>query len=80
MPSRLFPQSEQAWFYTRYFSQVGQAESEFERDVAATLRKVYFWVSGEAGPRDNKTPNPLGLVSREAGLLDTLPEPASLPG
>lgn len=79
-PSRLFPLSEQAWFYTHYFSQTGLAESEFERDVATTLRKIYFWASGEAGPRDDRTPNPFGMVSREAGLLEALPDPGRLPG
>ncbi|VVD79595.1 alpha/beta hydrolase [Pandoraea eparura] len=78
-PSRIFPQTEQAWFYTNYFSQPGQAESELELDVAATLRKLYFWASGDAGPRDQKTPNPFGLVARQAGLLGALPEPASPP-
>jgi pimeloyl-ACP methyl ester carboxylesterase len=78
-PSRIFPQTEQAWFYTHYFSQAGQAESELELDVAATLRKLYFWASGDAGPRDQKTPNPFGLVARQAGLLGALPEPASPP-
>jgi pimeloyl-ACP methyl ester carboxylesterase len=78
-PSRIFPQTEQAWFYTHYFSQPGQAESELELDVAATLRKLYFWASGDAGPRDQKTPNPFGLVARQAGLLGALPEPASPP-
>jgi len=78
-PSRIFPQNEQAWFYTHYFSQPGQAESELELDVAATLRKLYFWASGDAGPRDQKTPNPFGLVARQAGLLGALPEPASPP-
>lgn len=76
-PSRLFPQTEQAWFYTHYFSQPGQAESELEFDVAAALRKLYFWASGDAGPRDQTTPNPFGLVARQAGLLGALPEPAS---
>lgn len=76
-PSRLFPHTEQAWFYTHYFSQSGQAESELEFDVAATLRKLYFWASGDAGPRDQTTPNPFGLVARQAGLLGALPEPAS---
>jgi hypothetical protein len=47
-PSQIFPQTEQASFYTHYFSQPGQAE----RDVAATLRKLYFRASGDAGPRD----------------------------
>lgn len=76
-PSRLFPHTEQAWFYTHYFSQPGQAESELEFDVAAALRKLYFWASGDAGPRDQTTPNPFGLVARQAGLLGALPEPAS---
>ncbi|WP_233217587.1 alpha/beta fold hydrolase [Trinickia dabaoshanensis] len=79
LPSRLFPMTEQAWLYTHYFSQPGQAEREFERDVGATLRKLYFWASGDAGQRDQKTPNPFGMVPRQAGLLDVLPEPVSLP-
>ena len=78
-PSRIFPQTDQAWFYTHYFSQAGLAENEFERDVAATLRKIYFWASGDAGPRSEETPNPFLFVPRQAGLLDSLPEPAALP-
>jgi len=78
-PSRLFPQTEQAWFYTHYFAQPGLAEREFERDVAGTLRKIYFAASGDVGPRDLNTPNPFGVFPRQQGLLDTLPEPASLP-
>ncbi|MEO4030342.1 alpha/beta hydrolase [Chromobacterium vaccinii] len=53
--------------------------NEFGRDVAATLRKIYFWASGETGPRDGRTPNPFGMVSRAAGLLDALPDPGTLP-
>lgn len=78
-PSRIFPANEQAWFYTHYFSQPGRAESELERDVAATLSKLYFWASGNAGPRGEETPNPFGLIPRNAGLLDGLPAPVSLP-
>ncbi len=76
-PSRLFPQTEHAWFYTHYFAQPGLAEREFERDVAGTLRKIYFAASGDVGPRDGNSPNPFGVVSRHKGLLDALPEPAS---
>ena len=65
--------------YTHYFSQVGLAEAELERDAAATLRKIYFWASGDAAPRIEETPNPFTFVPRQAGLLDTLPEPATLP-
>jgi pimeloyl-ACP methyl ester carboxylesterase len=75
-PSRLFPQTEQAWFYTHYFAQPGLAEREFERDVAGALRKIYFAASGDVGPRDRNSPNPFGVVPRYQGLLDTLPEPA----
>lgn len=78
-PSRLFPQSDDAWFYTHYFSQPGLAEMEFERDVATTLRKIYFSASGDIGARDADTPNPFGLVSRNGGLLDSLNDPPSLP-
>ncbi len=78
-PSRLFPQTDQAWFYTHYFSEPGLAESEFERDVRATLRKIYFSASGDVGIRDANTPNPFGLVPRSDGLLDSLIDPPLLP-
>ncbi|WP_116134906.1 alpha/beta fold hydrolase [Trinickia diaoshuihuensis] len=76
-PSRLFPQTEQAWFYTHYFAQPGLAEREFERDVTSTLRKIYFAASGDAGPRDGNSPNPFGVLARNQGLLDALPDPSS---
>lgn len=79
-PSRLFPQTDDAWFYTHYFDQPGLAEHELERAVDATLRKIYFAASGEAGPRDNpRTPNPFGMLPRNGGLLDSLPNAPGLP-
>ncbi|WP_116521771.1 alpha/beta fold hydrolase [Achromobacter insuavis] len=78
-PSRLFPQNEQAWFYTHYFASPGRAEAEFERDVRATLRKIYFCASGDVGPRGVATPNPFGMVPRDRELLDTLTDPQALP-
>ncbi len=78
-PSRLFPQTDQTWFYTHYFSQPGLAETELERDVSATLRKIFFSASGDAGVRDANTPNPFGLLLRSGGLLDSLNDPSSLP-
>ncbi len=78
-PSRLFPQTDQARFYTHYFSEPGLAEAELERDVATTLRKIYFSASGDVGARDANTPNPFGLVPRSGGLLDSLIDPPSLP-
>ncbi|MNX51222.1 Soluble epoxide hydrolase [compost metagenome] len=80
IPSRLFPKTESAAFYTHYFNEPGVAEREFERDVGATLRAIYFAASGEAGPRnDPGTPNPFGMVANGRGLLDSLPAPETLP-
>lgn len=79
-PSRLFPKTESAAFYTHYFNEPGVAEQEFERDIDATLRAIYFAASGDAGPRDDpNTPNPFGMVANGRGLLDPLPVPQTLP-
>lgn len=79
-PSRLFPKTESAAFYTHYFNEPGIAEEEFERDISATLRAIYFAASGDAGPRDDPaTPNPFGMVAAGRGLLDSLPVPQTLP-
>lgn len=79
-PSQLFPKTGSAQFYTHYFNTPGVAEREFERDVSATLRAIYFAASGEAGPRDDpSTPNPFGMVPNGRGLLDALPVPQALP-
>ncbi len=81
LPTRMFPRSENAVFYTLYFQEPGVAEREFERDVATTLRRVYHAASGEAGPRQpgDRTPNPFGMVVPERGMIDPLPEPDELP-
>ena len=83
-PTTLFPQTADALFYTLYFQTPGAAEAELERDIATTLRKVYWAASGDAGPRapeagGEATPNPFGLVSRRGGLLASLPDPPALP-
>ncbi|CAB5511521.1 alpha/beta fold hydrolase [Achromobacter anxifer] len=79
-PCRLFPKTESAAFYTHYFNEPGVAESEFERDISATLRAIYFAASGDAGPRDDpRTPNPFGMVATGLGLLHSLPVPQTLP-
>lgn len=80
-PTKNFPQTDRELFYTLYFQEPGTAEAEFERDVRATLRKLFFGASGDAGPRrsGDGTPNPFAMVSRTDGLLASLPFPASLP-
>jgi len=79
-PSRLFPKTDSAVFYTHYFNEPGVAEKEFERDVSATLRAIYWAASGQVGPRnDPRTPNPFGMVAKGEGLLASLPIPDELP-
>jgi pimeloyl-ACP methyl ester carboxylesterase len=80
-PTRLFERTDDALFYTLYFQEPGQAVREFERDPLATLRKIYYSTSGDAGPRrpGDGTPNPFGMVSRTRGLLHDLPDPLSAP-
>jgi pimeloyl-ACP methyl ester carboxylesterase len=80
-PTKIFPQTQEALLYTLYFQQPGLAEAEFEPQVRQTLRKILFAASGEAGPRQpgDGTPNPFGMVSRQQGLLASLPDPATLP-
>lgn len=80
-PSQLFPKSEEALFYTLYFGEPGAVDAEFARDPRQTLRKILHAASGEAGPRaaGDGTPNPFGMVRRDAGLLADLPEPEALP-
>ncbi|PKR87898.1 epoxide hydrolase [Pleomorphomonas diazotrophica] len=80
-PSRIFPQSEEALFYTLYFSEPGLADAEFALNPRLTLLKILNAASGEAGPRlqGDGTPNPFGMVRRGVGLLADLPEPAALP-
>jgi pimeloyl-ACP methyl ester carboxylesterase len=63
------------FFYQLYFQTPGVAETELEADVRTSLRKFYYWVSGEgikAGRRPDKPAN--------AHLLDGLADPDPFPG
>jgi pimeloyl-ACP methyl ester carboxylesterase len=62
------------FFYQIYFQKPGVAEAELEADVRTSLRKIYYWGSGEgikAGVR--------GATSPDARLLDELPDPDPFP-
>jgi pimeloyl-ACP methyl ester carboxylesterase len=80
-PTRIFPQTEDAQFYTLYFQEPGIAEAELEKDIRRTLRMLLFAASGDAGPRQpgDTTPNSFGMISRRDGLLGPLPDPKELP-
>jgi epoxide hydrolase A/B len=62
------------FFYQLYFQQPGVAETELEANVRGSLRKIYYWVSGEglkAASRVKKLP--------DAKLLDGLTDPDPFP-
>ncbi len=62
-------------FYWIYFQTPGVAEAEFERDVAASLRRILYTGSGDA-PAERK----LGLTLKPGGgFLDSTLDPDKLP-
>lgn len=65
-------------FYWLYFQPPGVAEAEFERDPAASLRRILGATgSGNRPPRD---PGQVPLMVPEGGgFLDLMPEPVPLP-
>jgi len=79
LPSLLFPQNDQAWFYTIYFSQPKLAEQELEQDVAVSLRKIYYWASSAQHYNQEKSHNPFSMLLKKDGLLGALPIPDNLP-
>ncbi len=76
-PTTVFPQTSEELFYTLYFQTPGVAEKEFDKDVRSTVHNLLYSASGDAGSRkgNDGTPNPFSMVSRENGLLSSLPMP-----
>lgn len=62
-------------FYWLYFQQPGVAEAEFERDVAATLRRI-LGAAGGSRPGDG---GQALMLPEGGGFLDLAPEPVALP-
>ena len=62
------------FFYQIYFQEPGVAEAELEADVRRSLRKIYYWISGEglqaAPPRSKPA---------DAKLLDGMADPGEMP-
>jgi len=61
-------------FYMQYFQTPGVAETEFERDPEATLRRIVFSMSGDGPGRVVA-----GILAPGAGFLDATVEPDALP-
>jgi len=62
------------FFYQLYFQEPGVAEAELEADVRKSLRKIYYWASGEAISKGLKVNKPA-----DARLLDGLSDPEPFP-
>jgi len=62
------------FFYQLYFQEPGVAEAELEACTRTSLRKFYYWGSGEARKANDRVANPAG-----PGLLDRLVDPAQFP-
>lgn len=61
-------------FYQVYFQEPGPAETEFERDVGTTIRRLLYGLSGDAPEV------PMPIVPEGGELLDIFAEPEVLPG
>ncbi len=62
------------FFYVRYFQEIGRAEAELERDPRATLKRIFFAVSGDAPKSAWVKQRPI-----DDPLLPGLPEPPAGP-
>jgi len=63
------------FFYQTYFQQPGVVETELGQDVGASLRKIYYALSGDAPLNEWLKDKP-----KDAGLLDDLTDPDPYPG
>ena len=62
------------FFYQTYFEKEGVAEEELERDVGASLRKIYYWISAEGHDAKVRT-----NFDKDSELLDGLVDPEPFP-
>lgn len=61
-------------FYIQYFQTPGVAEAEFERDVAASIRRIHFSGSGDAPEQAA-----FGMLAPGTGFLANTVDPPTLP-
>ena len=80
-PTTVMPQTDDALFYQLYFQEPGVAESELERDVRLSLRRLLYSASGDVSHRDSTISDPgaVGMVPRRGGFLTSMVEPSHLP-
>lgn len=64
------------FFYQLYFLDPGVAEAELERDVRATMRRMFYGLSGDTPPAERWHPIQLDPHSN---MLGSVPDPTTLP-
>lgn len=64
------------FFYQLYFQEPGVAEAELERDVRATMRRLFYGLSGDTPPSERW--HPIQHDPR-SNMLDSVPDPSHLP-
>jgi pimeloyl-ACP methyl ester carboxylesterase len=62
-------------FYMQYFQTPGVAEAELERDIATSLRRIYYSSSGDR----HEPGQGFAVLPEGGGLLNNTVEPAALP-
>jgi pimeloyl-ACP methyl ester carboxylesterase len=78
-PTTIMPRTDDALFYQLYFQNPGAAESELERNVDLTMRKILYSGSGDApAGRDGAAPDAM-MTPRTGGFLSRMTAPESLP-
>jgi len=79
-PTSQMPQNADALFYQLYFQTPGVAETELERDVRASIRRLLYSASGDV-PRGGGSGNrdAVGMVPRTGGFLTRTADPSALP-
>ena len=73
-PTTIMPRTDEAMFYQLYFQTPGVAESELERDVRSTIRRLAYTGSGDASGGGG-----IGMVPRNGGFLTHTTDPPTLP-
>ena len=64
------------FFYQLYFLDPGVAEAELERDVRATMRRMFYGLSGDTPPAERWHPI---QPDPHSNMLGSVPDPTTLP-
>ena len=74
-PLRLLREAGLHTYYWLYYQEVGPADTEYDRDIRATLRRTLYSLSGDA-PRGRP---PVRILKQGKGALENTVDPTRLP-